>query len=140
VVEKYYLDACIWIDFHAGRIGTCGRPLGKYAGKLFMHIVKNRHLLLFSNITTNEMRTEMSQKEVEDIMTVAESIVPLQKASFTTEDCEEAAEIARKRKVPLNDALNAIIARKNKAIMVSQDKHYLRLKDIAEVKKPEEII
>jgi len=42
--------------------------------------------------------------------------------------------------VPFFDALHAVLARDNKAIMVTRDKHFDELLDITKYKKPEEII
>lgn len=53
---------------------------------------------------------------------------------------KEAAILCKQRKVAFGDALHAILARDNNAIMVTRDKHFLGLADIAEVKKPEDLI
>lgn len=38
------------------------------------------------------------------------------------------------------DTLHTILARDNKAIMVTRDKHFYKLKDVVCIKKPEELI
>lgn len=53
---------------------------------------------------------------------------------------QEAKDIAKKRNLPKGDTLHAIIARDNKAILVSRDKPFKKLKDFCIVVKPEEII
>ena len=56
------------------------------------------------------------------------------------EEYFEAKKLAESRDVPLVDCINVIHARNHKAIMVSQDRHFLRdLKDITDTKRPEEI-
>ncbi len=52
----------------------------------------------------------------------------------------EARSIAKSRNVSFADALYAIIARDNNAIVVTRDAHFLLLTDIAEPRKPEELI
>jgi predicted nucleic acid-binding protein len=45
----------------------------------------------------------------------------------------DALKIARERKVPFGDALHAILAKDNGAIVLTRDKHFLRLRDISAV-------
>ena len=52
----------------------------------------------------------------------------------------KAKDISAKRNVPLFDALHAIIARDSKAVMITRDAHFKKLKDITEYKKPDDII
>ena len=48
--------------------------------------------------------------------------------------------LAEIRNVPRGDAIHAIIARDYELILITRDKHFQNLKDIAECYKPEEII
>ena len=52
----------------------------------------------------------------------------------------KARDLAHKRKIPKEDATHSLIARKEKAILVSRDYDLKALSDIIKVKKPEEII
>lgn len=63
----------------------------------------------------------------------------MEKVSISEEQAKEAAVICKKRNVPFGDALHAILARDNKSIMVTRDKHYKKLKDIADIQKPEDL-
>ena len=56
------------------------------------------------------------------------------------EQKDEAKQLAYQKKIPKADALHAILARDNDAIMVSRDSHFKKLNNIVETKKPEEII
>ena len=53
---------------------------------------------------------------------------------------KEARKINRERNIPFKDALHAILARDNCAILVTRDHHFEELQDIAVCKKPEEIL
>ena len=53
---------------------------------------------------------------------------------------KEAASLGRVRKVSFGDALHAVLARDNFAVMVTRDKHFLELMDIVEVRKPEDLL
>ena len=59
---------------------------------------------------------------------------------MTRDEYAEADKISKERRVLLGDALHAIIARDNDAILVSQDKHFQLLKDVVYVKRPEQLI
>ena len=51
----------------------------------------------------------------------------------------EAAKIANVVKVPKRDALHAVIARDNSAVMVATDKHFDKLQFVVETKHPKDI-
>ena len=53
---------------------------------------------------------------------------------------EEARKLARQRNVPNKDVLHAILARDNDLQLVSRDHHFEKLKDVADVKLPEDFI
>lgn len=52
----------------------------------------------------------------------------------------KAKDLFKKRDLPLFDSLHALLAREQKAIMVTRDKHFEKLKDIIIPRKPEELI
>ena len=64
----------------------------------------------------------------------------IRRIGFTGRQFKEAKELAHRRKVPWGDALHAIIARDNDAVLVTRDHHFERLSDISIPQKPEDII
>ena len=60
------------------------------------------------------------------------------KVDSTIHQKESALKVSIKRKAPKGDVLHALIARDNEAILITQDKHFRKLKDIVLVKKPED--
>jgi len=48
MVEKYFIDTCIWRDFYEDRFSKSGRHLGKYVTELFIKILKRKDKILFS--------------------------------------------------------------------------------------------
>ena len=58
----------------------------------------------------------------------------------TNAEIKRAKDLALKRDIPKGDALHALIARDNNSILVSLDNHFQLLKDIAKIKKPQELI
>lgn len=140
MTETYYFDTCIWRDFYENRFGKKGKPLGRYASKLFMHVMKNKDILLFSELIVRELKTDFNEEEVNDMLNVLFISKILKRVDADEEDYKEAKKIGVERNLPTGDVLHAIVARNNKAILLSQDEHIQKLKDVVEVKKPEEII
>ena len=64
----------------------------------------------------------------------------MEKIFVTKEQRDEAKKIAEERYLPPGDALHAILARDNNLIMITRDKHFKKLGDIAPHYKPEEVI
>ena len=139
MTETYYFDTCIWRDFYESRTGLRGKPLGKYAAELFMKVIARKDLLLFSELIIRELKIEYNDKEITDMLNFLFQTRILEKIDIEAADCIEAERITAQRNIPPNDALHAVISRRNHAIFVSQDEHAQHLKDIVTVKKPEEI-
>ena len=58
----------------------------------------------------------------------------------TEKQARKAKDLSAKRDVPKGDALHALIARDNKATLVTMDNHFKKLLDITKPKKPQDII
>ena len=52
----------------------------------------------------------------------------------------KAKDLSLKRNIPKRDALHALIARDNEAILVALDNHFQKTRDIIEPKRPQDII
>ena len=79
---------------------------------------------------------------IDEINTIFNVVKPnnLRKVHIFRENLKEARSISITRNVPKSNALFAILARDNNAIMVSRDKHFTKLKGLVKTKKPEELI
>ena len=139
-MARYYFDSCIWRDHYENRFGPRGRPLGKYATALFNRIIKKQDTLLFSDLNIRELKLAYTDEDINDMMRLLSMMSILKHVETKREDNIKAEKVAKERNLPPGDALHAILARNNNAIMVSQDKHYQKLKDIADIKRPEELI
>ncbi len=139
-MTKYYLDSCIWMDFYEDRFGIEGRPLGGYAAQLFIKILKNNDKVLFSDLVVEELKAAFTEPQIEEMFEMMHAINILNKVDISKQNIKEAKEVSQVRKVPRGDAIHAVVARNNDAILVSQDKHFQLLRDIVEVKKPEELL
>ena len=137
--ERYYLDTCIWRDHYENRFGKTGRPLGKYATKLIMKILSDKNVILFSEFTIRELRKDLTKEEINDMLNLLFISGTLKKVGISEEEYREARKISKEKGLPLGDVLHVIISRNNKAVLVSQDWHFKKLKNLVSVKAPEEI-
>ncbi|HLC80286.1 MAG TPA: PIN domain-containing protein [Candidatus Nanoarchaeia archaeon] len=138
MTEKYYVDTSIWMDLLEDREGYNKEPLGDYALKLFAMIKAKKHKLAVSDLLIRELESNYSVEEINGMVLPFQKI--MEKVFVTKEQRDEAKKIAEERNLPPGDVLHAIVARDNKYIMVTRDKHFKELGDIIKHYKPEEII
>ena len=138
MTERYYLDSCIWRDYFENRSDKF-RPLGDWAFSLIKLIIKEDNLIIYSDLIEEELNEGFSEEDVKKII----SIVPkenLVKIESSSEQLKEAIQKAKKLDIPVKDALHAILARDNDAVMVTRDKHFYELSERLTIKKPEDLI
>ena len=137
----YLIDTCVWRDFYQDRVSKSGNPLGKYANDFFIKIITKGDKVIFSEALVNELRIRFNEREINSMLNLLFMNKILVRIETTKEELIEAKKISEERTLPKIDCLNAIQARNHKAILISQDKHLLiNLKDIAKVKKPQDLI
>jgi len=139
MTQSFYLDSSIWRDYYENRSDNL-RPLGEWALMLINNILESGDFILYSDFIIEELKIKYSEEGIRNILEIADKRNLLLKADISESQAKEAAILCKRRKVSFGDALHAILARDNNAIMVTRDKHFLELTDIAEVKKPEELI
>ena len=138
MTEKYYLDACIWRDYFENRSDRF-RPLGDWALTLIKKIIENEEIFVLSNHLFMELGKNYSQEELNKRLDfIPEALIQIVKVSIG--QTREAINLSKKLNIPKNDALHAILARDNDAILVTRDKHFYELADVAIIKKPEDLI
>ena len=135
---KYYVDTCIWRDFHENRSDRF-RPLGEWAFQFFRMIKKTRSKVLYSSLILKELSIVFDKKTILEILSIVNDENLLEKVKINREQYGEAARLNRDRKLPFVDLLHAILARDNNAILVTRDKHFQQFDDI-EIRKPEDLI
>lgn len=137
---KYYLDTCLWRDHFEDRLSKSKSPIGKYASELFLKIIKRKDKILFSESLILELSKDYSRKEINDMLSLLFMCNVLRRVDITKAEYSEGKEISKERDIPFIDALNAIQARNNGAVMVSRDSHFIKsLSDIIKTYRPEEI-
>lgn len=135
MLEDFYLDTSIWIDFYEKR-GINGVS----ALRLILKIIKEGLKIAYSDLHIMELKNlGYSQYEIASLFTI---IKPdhISRVHIYKEQIEEAKNLARGRDLPKKDALHAILARDNNLTLISRDRHFDKLKDIAVARKPEEFI
>ena len=141
MAEKIYLlDTCVWRDFYENRFSKIGKPLGEYATDLFMKILKSKNKILFSEALVWELKKDYEEKDINDMLNLLFLNKTLTRIEITKEEHLEAKRLSQERNLPFIDCLNVIQAKNHKALMISQDDHYLKyLTDIVKTLKPEQI-
>lgn len=136
--ERYYFDTSIWLDFFENR-DEPNLPKGKWAKELLNKITRNNDRIVYSDNNIYELN--ILGYPFEDINTMFLPFKPILIFVESTEkQIGKAKDIALKRDVPKRDALHALIARDNKAILITLDKHFQMLLDILKPKNPKELI
>ena len=133
---KYYLDTSIWRDYYEDRRDNL-RPLGEYAFQFLKRVLVNKNQILYSEAVVEELLVGFPPTELPKIFEIVNEVNCLKKVEITQRDCAQARELSRRRKLPFCDALHAILAAKEGAIMITRDHHFQELMDIAPCTLPE---
>jgi len=138
IQKAFYLDSCIWRDYFENRSDRF-RPLGDWALSLINKIIKEDNLIIFSDILIEELENQYSSEELNKFLKMIpkELIIRIEANEKQT---KEAFRIKNKLNIPFGDALHAILARDNNAILISRDKHFYELSEHVTIRKPEELI
>ena len=139
IEQKFYLDTSIWRDYYEDR-SDGSKPLGRFALQFLFKTIKDGNLIAYSDFVVEELMIKYSKEEIIGIFSIFYHLNLLVKVPISKEQAKEAAVICKKRNIPFGDVLHAVLARDNKSIMVTRDKHFQRLMDIADIKKPEDLL
>jgi len=138
-MERFYVDSNVWLDLAFDRRNHI-RPLGELAFQFFKKCMRNEWKILYSDIVLEELGKFLTKEEIKvrcfGVVSEADLLVNVES---TLSQTKEAKKVAEKHGVPAPDALHAILARDNKARLVSRDAHFEKLFEIVSVHLPEEI-
>lgn len=137
-MKNYYLDACIWRDYFENRSDRF-RPLGEWAWMLIKKIIKEDNLFVLSDHLMNELKKHYSQEELTKFFEIIPQVLIIKIETYEKQS-KEALKIKNRLKIPFGDALHAVLARDNNAIIVTRDKHFYELTREVIIKKPEDLI
>ena len=136
--ERFLIDTAIWVDFYEDRKGYQGEPLGYFAHSPIARIITTQFKIIITELLIEELQRIYSPEQIESMLKPFENI--LERIPISNEQYEETKLIAKNRKAPKGDALYAVIARDNRLTLITRDKHFKKLKDIAPHYKPGYII
>jgi|SRR3989338_1241620 len=138
MAEKYYFDTSIWLDFFEDR-DEPNFPKSQLVHDLLKKVVNNNDKIIYSDNNIIELnQAGYSEFEINNMFNPLKPFLIFVEA--TEKQVSRAKDLSLKRKIPKRDALHALIARNNKAIMVTFDKHFQKILDIIKPKKPSELI
>jgi len=133
---KFYLDTSIWLDFLENR-NEPNFPKGDLAKELISKIINEDDKIIFSDNNAVELKTiGYSDFEIEELF----GTLPLIYVESTGKEIGKAKDLALKRNIPKRDALHALIARDNNALLITFDNHFNKLIDIVIPRNPREFI
>jgi len=136
MAEKYYIDPSIWMDYYEDRLSG-NKKIGEYAFKLLCKLLALEVKIVVSNYILKELERFYSYEQIRGFTSPFERV--MEQVSITQEQIKESKILALERNIPKGDALHAIIARDNNAIVISRDHHFEKIPDVCKCVKPEEI-
>ncbi|HIH16374.1 MAG TPA: PIN domain-containing protein [Candidatus Diapherotrites archaeon] len=138
MAKRFYLDTSIWWDYLGDRRDNI-RPLGELAFSFIQACLARGHKILYSDLTVDELRQGYSMERIQQAFSAFEEA--LIRVEISDEQRAEARELAQTRtESHESDLTHAIVARDNGAVLVARDHGFECLRDVVEVRKPEEII
>ena len=114
--------------------------MGEWALILINQCIENKDYILYSDFVIEELKIKYSEEEINNIFEIINKRNLLIKVKISQNQAREASILCKERKVAFGDALHSILARDNQAVLITRDKHFLKLLDICIIKKPEELI
>ena len=136
-MTKYYDDTCIWRDYYENRSDKL-KPLGEFALLFFNNVIKNKDIILISDVIIDELSINYSLEQINLIFKVIKENNLLIKINLDKKIMNDAYLLHADLKLGKGDAINSAIAKKYSAILVTRDFHYL-ITDIV-IRKPEDLI
>ncbi len=134
--KKFYFDTSIWLDFFEDR-DEPNLPKSQWAKVLINKIIKENYKVIMSNVNYKELeKAGYSRYDIKELLIPIRKILVL--VSSTDKQVGRAQDLALKREIPKLDALHALIARDNHAILITIDHHFRKLRDIIEPFTPQE--
>ena len=135
--SKYYIDTAIWRDLYENRKDK-NKQLGELAFELFKKIRTNKEKILHSDFVSEELSHAYDKQTIDKIFKNVSEL--LEKVEMSEGQVKEAVGLSKNLKIPFGDALHGVLARDNDAVMVTRDRHFRKLKDKVNIKKPEDLI
>lgn len=137
--EKYFVDTLVWRDYYENRNDRF-RPLGEWALAFFKKVLEEENIIIYSDVVERELGEKYDAEAISDIFSVINKNCLLQKIEVQSNQVKEAAKLSKERHLPFGDAIHAVVARDNRAIMITRDHHFEEMQDVVISKKPEDLL
>ena len=109
------------------------------AHKLLSKIIENNDKVIYSDNNIYELNMlGYPTYEFDHILQPLRPILIF--VESTEKQISKAKDLSLKRNIPKRDALHALIARDNKSILVTLDRHFQKIRDIIKPKRPQDLI
>ncbi len=139
---KAFVDTNIFIDYYFNR-GNSIIPFGEFTFQFFKNAVECKHFILICPQIIKELCKVLKFSEEDVWSNILQNLKNSNKIELimpSEEQSKEALRLKDAKRVSLNDALFAILARDNNAVLVSRDwHHHENLGEIVKVSKPEDL-
>src|SRR3989338_4299822 len=134
--RRFYFDTSIWLDFFEDR-DEPNFPKSMWTKQLVSKIINNNYKIIISDANYRELNNlGYSRYDLKDLLfPVRDILIP---RIAETKQIGKAKDLAIKRMIPKQDALHAILARDNRAILISLDNHFKKIIDITIACNPKE--
>lgn len=139
IMARYYLDTSIWRDYWEDRRDKM-RPLGEFAFNFLTKCVQEGHLIIISAAVYDELLRRFGKDAVSNMLSMIAEAGILQEVPITYNETREARKLTRSLHVGFYDALHAVVARDNDAIIITRDAHFNDLNFICAAREPEELL
>lgn len=137
-MKLYYFDTSIWINFFENR-NEPNFQKGTIVRKLIEKIMMSGDNILYSNINLFEFYAFGYSRDY--IYSLLKPLNPILIFVMAREKEKGIAkDLSSKRNIPKRDALHALIARNNGAILIVTDNHFQKIKDIIKPFRPQDVI
>ena len=136
--RRFYFDTSIWLDFFEKR-DEVNLPKSTWARRLISKIISKNDKIVYSDLTVIELgEAGYSNYDLEELFKSLALVLIFVEA--TDKQLGRSKDLSLKRKVPHKDALHALIARDNGAVLVTLDHHFKNMEDIIKPYRTNELI
>lgn len=136
--QRFYLDTGIWRDYFEDRRDNM-RPLGEFAFQFLSRATQQNAVFIVSNLVTKELLKYYSPERVHQLFLPFKTNIKSIESTYAQHK-EAARAVPFRMESHYEDILHVILARDTQSILVTRDKGFESLKDIAKSARPEEII
>jgi predicted nucleic acid-binding protein len=139
-MPKLYLDADVWLNFWLDEmLGLL--PASHYIEELLRKANRENWVIVISGAVKKEIfRKHIAPEDLEIKLTKLREANLLEEIEAEEEDSKLARRITEEKGLHFPDSLHAALAIRSKAIIVTRTGHFYLVKDLVEIRKPEELL